>query len=103
MEGFSSIVSPLTRLTHKMVKFQWSDDCEKSFVELKARLNTTPVLTLPEGLDSYVIYCDASRIGLGFVLMQRDKVIYYDPRQLKVYKKNYLTRDLELAALVLAL
>ncbi|WMV57992.1 hypothetical protein MTR67_051377 [Solanum verrucosum] len=46
-------------------------DCEKSFAELKTRLTTTPVLTLPEGSDGYVLYCDASRVGLGCVLMQR--------------------------------
>ncbi|KAH0686116.1 hypothetical protein KY284_016669 [Solanum tuberosum] len=72
VEGFSSIASPLTRLTQKMVKFQWSDDCEKSLAELKTRLTTIHVLTLPEGSDGYVIYCDASRVGLGCVLMQRD-------------------------------
>ena len=70
MEGFSSIASLLTRLTQKMVKFQWSDDYEKSFTELKTRLTTAPVLTLPEGLDGYLIYSDASRVGLGCVLMQ---------------------------------
>ncbi|WMV32714.1 hypothetical protein MTR67_026099 [Solanum verrucosum] len=73
VEGFSSIASPLTKLTQKKVKFQWSDDCEKIFAELKTRLTTTPILTLPEGSDGYVIYCDASRIGLGCVLMQRDQ------------------------------
>ena len=82
VEGFSSIASPLTRLTQKMVKFQWSDDCEKSFAELKTRLTTTPVLTLPEGSDGYVIYCDASRVGLGCVLMQRGKVITSTSKQL---------------------
>ena len=66
VEGVASIASPLTRLTRNMVKFQWSDDCEKSFTELKIRLTTAPVLTLPEGSDRYVIYCDASRVGLGF-------------------------------------
>ena len=66
MEGFSLIALPLTRLTQKMVKFQWSDDCEEIFVELKTRLTTSPVLTLPEGSDCYVIYYDASRVGLGF-------------------------------------
>ena len=71
VEGFSSIASPLTRFTHKMVKFQWSDDCEKIIVELKSRLSTATVLTLPEGSDGYVIYCDASRVGLGCVLMER--------------------------------
>ena len=103
VEGFSSIASPLTKLTQKMVKFQWSDNCEKSFAELETRLITAPVLTLPEGLDGYVIYCDASRVALGCVLMQRDKVITYASRQLKVHKKNYPTHDLELATLVFAL
>ena len=79
-----------------MVKFQWSDDCEKSFEELKTRLTTAPVLTLPEGSDGYVIYCDASRVGLGCVLMQRDKVISYAFRKLKVHEKNYPTMTLSL-------
>ena len=69
VKGFSSIVSPLTMLTQKMVKFQLSDYCEKSFTELKTRLTTTLVLTLPEGLDGYVIYCDPRRVGLGFGLI----------------------------------
>ena len=103
VEGFSSVASPLTRLTKKMVKFQWSDDCDKSFAELKTRLTTAPVLTLPEGSDGYVIHCDASRAGLGCVLMQRDKVISYASRKLKMHEKNYLTHDLELAAVVFAL
>ncbi|WMV14101.1 hypothetical protein MTR67_007486 [Solanum verrucosum] len=72
VEGFSSIVFPLTKLTQKKVKLQWSDDCEKSFSELKTRLTTTPILTLREGSDGYVINCDASKVGLGCVLMQRD-------------------------------
>ncbi|KAH0633127.1 hypothetical protein KY284_035913 [Solanum tuberosum] len=94
VEGFSSIASPLTKLTQKKVKFQWSDDCEKSFAELKTRLTTTPVLTLPEGSDGYVIYCDVSRRG---------NVIAYASRQLKVHEKNYPIHDLELAAVVFAL
>ena len=69
VEGFSSIVSPMTRLTQKMVKFQLSDHWEKKLTKLKTRLTTTLVLTLPEDLDSYVIYCDASRVCLGCVLI----------------------------------
>ena len=86
-----------------MVNFQWSDYCEKIFAELKTRLTTTLVLTLLEGLDGYVIYCDASRVGLGCVLMRRDKVIVYAFRQLKVHEKNYPTHDLELVAVVFPL
>ena len=67
------------------------------------RLTTAPVLNLPEGSDCYVIYCDASRVGLGCVLMQRDKVISYAYRKLKVHEKNFPTHDLELAAVVFAL
>ncbi|XP_075111389.1 uncharacterized protein LOC142181772 [Nicotiana tabacum] len=60
VEGFSSISSPLTKLTQKATKFQWSDTCERSFQELKNRLTSAPVLTLPEGTEDYVVYCDAS-------------------------------------------
>ena len=70
MKEFLDIASPLTRLTQKMVKFQWSDDCEKSFAELKTRLTIAPVLTPLDGSDGYVIYYDASRVGVGCVLMQ---------------------------------
>ena len=66
-------------------------------------MTTTPVLTLPEDSDGYVIYCDASRVGLNCVLMQRDKVISYSSRKLKVHEKNYPTHDFDLAVVVFAL
>ncbi|WMV19933.1 hypothetical protein MTR67_013318 [Solanum verrucosum] len=69
VEGFSSIASPLTTLTQKKAKFVWSKDCEKSFQELKDRLTYTPLLTLPKGTNGFVVYCDASRVGLRCVLM----------------------------------
>ncbi|XP_070018334.1 uncharacterized protein [Nicotiana sylvestris] len=56
VEGFSTLAFPLTKLTQKTVKFQWSDACGRSFQELKARLTTTPVLTLPEGTEGFVVY-----------------------------------------------
>ena len=90
-------------MTQKIVKFKSSDDCEKSFAELKTRLTTTPFLTIQEGSDSYVVYCDASRVGLDCVLIKRGKVISYASRKLKVYEKNYPTHDLELASVVFAL
>ena len=93
----------MTRLTQKIVKFQSLDDFEKCFAELKTRLATSPILTLPKGSDGYVIYCDASRAGLGCVMMQRDKVISYASRKLKMHEKNYPTHDLELASVVFAL
>ncbi|KAH0650386.1 hypothetical protein KY284_030298 [Solanum tuberosum] len=98
VEGFSSIASPLSALTQKKAKFIWTEMCEKSFQELKDRLTSALMLTLPEGTDCFVVYCDASRIGLGCVLIQNGKVIAYASRQLKVHEKNYPTHDLELAA-----
>nr|GEX82662.1 reverse transcriptase domain-containing protein [Tanacetum cinerariifolium] len=70
--------------------------------ELK-KLCSAPILALPEGSEDFVVYCDASIKGLGAVLMQREKVIAYGSRQLKVYEKNYTTHDLELGAVVFAL
>ena len=103
MEDFSRIASPLTALTRKNKKFEWSDKCEKSFQELKKRLTSAPILTVPESDKSFDIYSDASKMGLGAVLMQEGKVIVYASRQLKDYEKNYPTHDLELAAMVFAL
>ncbi|KAI5340426.1 hypothetical protein L3X38_019700 [Prunus dulcis] len=80
VEGFSTIAAPLTRLTRKGVKFEWSDECEKSFKELKTRLTTAPVLTLPDDSGNFVIYSDASQQGLGCVLMQHGRVIAYASR-----------------------
>ena len=102
-EGFSKIVAPLTRLTRKEEPFLWSEACQQSFDELKRRLTFAPVLTLPSGQDGFAVYCDASRQGLGCVLMYNDKVIAYASRQLKKHEKNYSTHDLELAAVVFAL
>ncbi|WMV54907.1 hypothetical protein MTR67_048292 [Solanum verrucosum] len=103
VEDFSSIASLLTTLTQKKAKFIWSDACEKSFQELKDRLTFVVVLTLPEGTYGFVVYFDASRVGLGCVLMQNGKMIAYSSRQLKVHEKNYPTHDLELAEFIFAL
>ena len=70
---------------------------------MKTRLTRTLLLTLTEDSNGYVIYCDASRVGLGCVLMQRGKEIAYASRQHKVHEKNYPTHDLELAAVVFTL
>ncbi|KAA0037490.1 retrotransposon protein, putative, Ty3-gypsy subclass [Cucumis melo var. makuwa] len=103
IEDFSRLALPLTDLTRKNAKFEWSDKCEQSFQELKKRLVTAPILALPVTGKDYVIYCDASRLGLGCVLMQDGNVIAYASRQVKEHECNYLIHDLELAAVVLAL
>ncbi|KAF3662415.1 cysteine-rich polycomb-like family protein [Capsicum annuum] len=80
-----------------------SDACEGILENLKDKLTLAPILTLPKGTDIFVIYCDASRVGLGCVLMSHGKVVAYSSRQLKVHDKNYSTYDLELSIVVFAL
>ncbi|GKC74231.1 putative reverse transcriptase domain-containing protein [Tanacetum coccineum] len=98
VEGFSRLALPLTKLMRKGEKFVWNEEREKSFEELKQRLVSAPILTLPSGSGGFQIYSDASKKGLGCVLMQHGKVIAYASRQLKPYEVNYPTHDLELAA-----
>jgi hypothetical protein len=103
IENFSKIVKPLTSLLEKGVDFSWTDECQKAFDELKKRLTTVPVPTLPDQSKRFTVYCDASRDGLGCVLMQEGRVIAYASRQLCRHELNYPTHDLELAAVVHAL
>ncbi|GJX25861.1 putative reverse transcriptase domain-containing protein [Tanacetum coccineum] len=93
----------MTKLTQKKVKFEWGDKQEAAFQLLKQKLCSAPILALPEGSEDFIAYCDASKKGLGAVLMQREKVISYASRQLKIHEKNYTTHDLELGAVVFAL
>ncbi|XP_015939833.1 uncharacterized protein LOC107465368 [Arachis duranensis] len=103
IRGSSQVALPLTRLTRKDTLFIWMPDCERSFQELKCRLTSTPVLTLPNPNMAFEVYCDVSGQGLGCVLMQCKKVVAYASRQLKTHEANYPTHDLELAAIVFAL
>ncbi|XP_027342970.1 uncharacterized protein LOC113855525 [Abrus precatorius] len=70
IEGFSKIVLPLTKLTRKGKEYKWTKGCEASFLELKIRLTSAPVLALPNAKQKFDVCCDASGQGLGFVLMQ---------------------------------
>ena len=70
IENFSKIAKPMTRLLQKDVKYKWSEECEQSFQELKNRLISAPILILPDPKKGFQVYCDASKLGLGCVLMQ---------------------------------
>nr|GEV85418.1 putative reverse transcriptase domain-containing protein [Tanacetum cinerariifolium] len=83
IEGFSKIAKSMTKLTQKGIKFDWGEKEENAFQLIKQKLCSAPILTLPEGSEDFVVYCDASHKGLGTVLMQREKVIAYASRQLK--------------------
>ena len=80
IEGFSKIVKPLTSLLEKGKEFVWLEECQASFEELRKWLNTAPILAMSDIHKSFDIYCDASRQGLGCVLMQEGHVIAYASR-----------------------
>uniref|UniRef100_A0A8R7TJ16 Reverse transcriptase domain-containing protein n=1 Tax=Triticum urartu TaxID=4572 RepID=A0A8R7TJ16_TRIUA len=86
IENFSKIARPMTSLLKKDTKFVWTEECEASFQELKKRLVTAPVLVLPDVHKDFQVYCDASRQGLGGVLMQEGKVVAYASRQLRPHE-----------------
>ncbi|XP_017976422.1 PREDICTED: uncharacterized protein LOC108661938 [Theobroma cacao] len=103
IQGFSLIATPLTHLTRKGIKFEWDDVCESQFQKLKNQLTSAPILTLLISGKEFVVYSDASKLGLGCVLMQDEKVVAYASQQLKKHETNYPTHDLELAVVVFAL
>ena len=77
IEGFLKLSESLTTLTRKNARFVWMDECEKSFQVLKRQLVTAPVLALPTESGNFVVYSNASKKGLGWVLMQNSNVIAY--------------------------
>jgi hypothetical protein len=93
IESLSKLSGPLTALTGKNAHFVWKDECEQYFQELKRRLVIAPMLALPTESGNFVVYSDASKKGLGCVLMQNGNVIAYASRQLKRYEHNYRTHD----------
>jgi ribonuclease HI len=103
IENFSNIAKSMIELLKTNTPYVWSDKCEASFQELKTRLTTIPVLTLPDVSKDFIVYCDASRQGLGCVLTQGGKVVAYASRQLRKHEENYPTHDLELVAVIYAL
>ena len=90
----SKIAKPLTSLLEKNADFIWTDERQMAFDEFKKRLTTAPVLTLPDQSKRFTMYCDASKDGLGCVLMQEGRVIAYASRQLRRHELNYPTHDL---------
>ena len=93
----------MMRLARKEVKFDWDDRCEKAFQELRMRLTTAPILIVPDMGQGCIMYCDASKAGLGCVLMQSGRGVVYGSRQLKNHERNYPTHDMELVVIVFAL
>nr|GEW83500.1 putative reverse transcriptase domain-containing protein [Tanacetum cinerariifolium] len=101
--SFLKNAKPGMKLTQKSMKFEWGEKEEASFQLLKQKLCSASILALRKGNENLVVYCDASHKGLGVILMQKEKVIAYESRQLKIHGKNYTTHDLKLGAIVFAL
>uniref|UniRef100_A0A1Y1JVH7 RNA-directed DNA polymerase n=1 Tax=Photinus pyralis TaxID=7054 RepID=A0A1Y1JVH7_PHOPY len=101
---FSTIVSPLTRLLKKDVKFDWTSECEEAFVQLKQLLATAPILHCPDFTKSFILQTDASAYGLGAVLTQTfpdgERVICYLSRSLSHAERNYSTTERECLAVI---
>jgi hypothetical protein len=103
IEGFSKIAYPITSLQKKGTKFNWSQKCQDSFNKLKELLTSTPILKVADPDKDFTVCVDASKEGLGGVLTQEGHVICYESRKLKEHERNYVTHDLELAAVIHAL
>ncbi|XP_073222436.1 uncharacterized mitochondrial protein AtMg00860-like [Cicer arietinum] len=88
IKGFSSLALPLTKLTRKGKTFVWDQECEDNFQVLKGRLISALVLFIPDPSMKFVVYCDASKNGLGCVLMQEGKAVAYASRQLRSHEAN---------------
>jgi hypothetical protein len=85
---FSRTAKPMTELLKKGIKFSWNEKCEEAFHTPKAHLTTAPVLAHPDNSKPFDVYCDASGIGLGCVLMQANRVIAYASRALRTHEQN---------------
>ena len=102
-EGFSKIASPITEFQRKKMKFNWTEKCEEAFQRLKVLLMTTPILKVLNMEQEFLLCVDASKEGLGCVLMQEGRVIAYASRKLRTHEGNYATHDLEMEVIVYAL
>jgi hypothetical protein len=100
---FLKIAKPMTSLLQKDHKFVWTEEYEIDFRTLRELLTTTPVLAQLDIEKPFDVFCDASKNGLGCVLIQDGRVIAYASRQLRNHEVNYPTHDLELTAIVHAL
>ena len=103
MEGFSKIVKPITTFQCKGVKYEWTEECNSAFIEIKSLLTSVPILRVPDMEKDFMVCTDAPKQGLEAVLMQDEGVIAYVSRKLKQHEELYTTYDLELATVMLAL
>ena len=107
-ENFAEVSAPLTDMLCKNVKFVWTPECQESFEALKLLLMQAPVLSMPDYSKPFMLLVDASDIGVGAVLMQKetdglDHPVAYFSKKLNRYQKNYSTIEKETLSLILAI
>jgi len=100
IEGFGKIAAPLNQLLKKEIEYQWNEDCQQAFEELKQRLTTAPILGHPDFSKPFIVMTDASKNGLGAILTQKDEfnrevVIRYASRATTSTERNYAATQLE--------
>ena len=94
IEGFSKIAKPITNLQCKGVKYEWTEECDKAFSKLKRLLTSAPILRVLNMDKDFTVCTDASKHGLGAILMQEGGVIAYASGKLKLHEELYATHDL---------
>lgn len=100
IKGFANIAAPLYKVIKKDHEFEWTEDCEQAFEELKKALTSKPVLQFPDFTKDFTITTDASAIGLGAILEQEGKVIAYASKTLSETKRGWSATELELKGVV---
>ena len=100
IEGYSKIASPLTELLKKSKAYEWSEDCQHAFDELKKAMSKDPVLALPDISKPFEIQTDASNYALGGVFLQDGHPVAYESRKLNDTERKYAAHEKELLAVV---
>jgi hypothetical protein len=103
IQGYSTLVAPLTHLTRKDVKYIWTEQCQESFEGVKYALTHAPVLSVPIFGERFEVICDAFLLGIGAVPLQKGRPIAFESRKLTPAEKNYTRGEQELTAVVHAL
>jgi hypothetical protein len=101
--GFFEDSNSITELQKKNKKFVWTEKCAEAFQRLKELLTTTPILKSPNMDEEFLVCNDASKEGLGIILMQDNRMITYTSRKLRRHDEKYTMHDSELLAIVYAL
>jgi len=107
VKDFSTVAAPINRLRRKGAVFKWTQECDKAWETLKDALTSQPILARPDFTKEFIVQTDASGVGLGAILAQKDaqdqeRVIYYASRSLSEPEKNYSTTEQECLAVFFA-